>query len=126
MSMTLVTNITGLAGPYGMTLDGNTLYVTQTNGGSIAAIDTIVERAHLALVHWSPVDTSQRRATLLAVADVFRAERFDTILDVHPGSASNLDATLRLLHPFMPFVSEELWQSLARSPFEGRFAATSG
>ena len=30
-----------------------------------------------------------------------------------------LDRTLRLLHPFMPFVTEELWQALPHTGGDG-------
>jgi valyl-tRNA synthetase len=42
-----------------------------------------------------------------------------------PFLADTLEKSLRLLHPFMPFVTEELWQSLKqRLPDKGRMSAS--
>jgi valyl-tRNA synthetase len=42
-----------------------------------------------------------------------------------PFLANTLEKSLRLLHPFMPFVTEELWQSLKRRlPDKGRMPAS--
>jgi valyl-tRNA synthetase len=42
-----------------------------------------------------------------------------------PVLAFALDTTLRLLHPFMPFITEELWQNLRQRLAEGSFDSAS-
>jgi valyl-tRNA synthetase len=51
-------------------------------------------------------------------------EDFDEVSPL-PFLANTLEKSLRLLHPFMPFVTEELWQSLKqRLPGEGQMSAS--
>jgi valyl-tRNA synthetase len=51
--------------------------------------------------------------------------RSQSTLSPLPFLANTLENSLRLLHPFMPFVTEELWQSLKqRLPGKGRMPAS--
>jgi valyl-tRNA synthetase len=48
----------------------------------------------------------------IAKLSLYRAERPEARLRTQHTLVTVLEATLRLLHPFMPFITEELWQRL--------------
>ena len=52
----------------------------------------------------------------IAKADLYRADEPARRLATQHVLVTTLEATLRLLHPFMPFITEEIWQRL---PHEG-------
>jgi len=52
----------------------------------------------------------------MAKLDLYRADDRSRRLATQHALVTTLEATLRLLHPFMPFITEEIWQRL---PHEG-------
>jgi valyl-tRNA synthetase len=52
----------------------------------------------------------------IAKVALYRREDPEARRDTQHALVTVLEATLRLLHPFMPFITEELWQRLPRPP----------